>query len=166
MRFTAILPFLALASHPLTAFAVITPSNLGDAIGAIGTRISGRELGDLYCCAGVSGPNTNSYRQVQRYTNPGAAVGTNCNRPDEATGTCDSRVRTLVSCTGSFGFDAKRMFLQRECPSLPILLSFVTHKPNRLFAPGSGEVSNCKSGLWNATLAGESVKKHTKPNGG
>ncbi|OJJ96054.1 hypothetical protein ASPACDRAFT_126323 [Aspergillus aculeatus ATCC 16872] len=105
MRVTAILPFLALAFHPLTAFA--QEGVLGELAAQVATTLGyGKEPScdpdDLYCCI-YRGPGTDYYTRVQEYTDPGAGVGSNCDLPDEETRQCNSNVRTLVCCTDSYG---------------------------------------------------------------
>ncbi|RAK72713.1 uncharacterized protein BO72DRAFT_489582 [Aspergillus fijiensis CBS 313.89] len=107
MRVTAILPFLALAFHPLTAFA--QGGAVGDIVEEVDATLALRaesscDPDDLYCCI-YDGPGTDYYTKVQEYTDPGAGVGSNCDLPDEETGQCNSKARTLVCCLDSFGQD-------------------------------------------------------------
>ncbi|RAH81672.1 hypothetical protein BO86DRAFT_399805 [Aspergillus japonicus CBS 114.51] len=104
MRYTAILSFLALTAHPLTALA--QGSTVGDLLTVLKPTVESLSCkpANLYCCAGVDGPGTSNYDQIQSTgTDPGAAVGTNCNRINTTTGQCDSAASARVCCSGSFG---------------------------------------------------------------
>ncbi|RAH51268.1 uncharacterized protein BO95DRAFT_458621 [Aspergillus brunneoviolaceus CBS 621.78] len=96
MRITAIIPFLALASHPLTACAHRLTGKF-----VLGAGPIRRDTGNQYCCVGVDGPGTAAYKYVEQYKDPSPAVGTNCRSPKS--GLCDDGAPNLVSCTDSFG---------------------------------------------------------------
>ncbi|RAK72714.1 uncharacterized protein BO72DRAFT_500752 [Aspergillus fijiensis CBS 313.89] len=73
MRITAIIPFLALASHPL----IVCAQRLTGKV-VLGAGPIRRDTDNQYCCVGVNGPGTAAYKYVEQYKDPSPAVGTNC----------------------------------------------------------------------------------------
>ncbi|PYI24494.1 hypothetical protein BO99DRAFT_455518 [Aspergillus violaceofuscus CBS 115571] len=96
MRITAILPFLALASHPLTAYAQRVSGEVVRGGGPVR-----RETDNQYCCGRLEGPGTPAYKFIEQFRDPSPAVGTNCRI--STSGLCDSGAPNLVSCTNTIG---------------------------------------------------------------
>ncbi|PYI36097.1 hypothetical protein BP00DRAFT_442104 [Aspergillus indologenus CBS 114.80] len=72
MRFTAILPFLALASHPLTAYAQRVSGEVVRGGGPVR-----RETDNQYCCGRLEGPGTPAYKFIEQCRDLKPAVGAN-----------------------------------------------------------------------------------------